>query len=215
MIAVNSDPASPVFQQVDLGVVEASREFLPQLMAKIKAHKQKKTEVQTLDFLPRAAAAGVSLPGRRSRSLVLVDGTVATRSLESQHAVDNGRGAAYSGPDGYGAFRAVEGARSAFHARIPVGYSRFSTRYFEHAPRADSRAHGAAGTCLRFEFQGYNVFEVHKPTHKNLGQTNMETIQKRVPSANATTCAGTAALISFFTPEREVKVEQPVKFMAR
>jgi electron transfer flavoprotein alpha subunit len=42
MIAVNNDPASPVFQQVDLGVVEDCRELLPLLIAKIKAHRQKK-----------------------------------------------------------------------------------------------------------------------------------------------------------------------------
>jgi electron transfer flavoprotein alpha subunit len=44
MIAVNNDPASPVFQQVDLGVVEDCREFLPLLIAKIKAHRQKKND---------------------------------------------------------------------------------------------------------------------------------------------------------------------------
>jgi electron transfer flavoprotein alpha subunit len=42
MIAINNDPASPVFQQVDLGVVENCQEFLPVLIAKIKAHRQKK-----------------------------------------------------------------------------------------------------------------------------------------------------------------------------
>ncbi|MGA2402504.1 MAG: electron transfer flavoprotein subunit alpha/FixB family protein [Syntrophobacteraceae bacterium] len=46
MIAINSDPASPVFQQVDLGVVEDCREFLPLLIAKIKAHRQKKLTCQ-------------------------------------------------------------------------------------------------------------------------------------------------------------------------
>jgi electron transfer flavoprotein alpha subunit len=46
MVAINNDPASPVFQQVDLGVVENSQEFLPVLIAKIKAHKQKKLTCQ-------------------------------------------------------------------------------------------------------------------------------------------------------------------------
>lgn len=46
MIAINSDPASPVFQQVDLGVVEDCREFLPLLIAKIKGHRQKKLTCQ-------------------------------------------------------------------------------------------------------------------------------------------------------------------------
>ena len=43
----------------------------------------------------------------------------------------------------------------------------------------------------------------------------MEVIQKIAPSATAAISAGTAHLISFLTPEREVKVEHPVKFMAR
>lgn len=46
MIAINNDPASPVFQQVDLGVVENCQEFLPLLIAKIKAYRQKKLTCQ-------------------------------------------------------------------------------------------------------------------------------------------------------------------------
>ncbi|MFZ2446027.1 MAG: electron transfer flavoprotein subunit alpha/FixB family protein [Syntrophobacteraceae bacterium] len=36
MVAVNNDPKSPVFQQVDLGIVEDCHSFLPLLIAKIK-----------------------------------------------------------------------------------------------------------------------------------------------------------------------------------
>jgi electron transfer flavoprotein alpha subunit len=43
MIAINNDPASPVFQQVDLGVVEDCREFLPLLISKIRAHRHEKS----------------------------------------------------------------------------------------------------------------------------------------------------------------------------
>jgi electron transfer flavoprotein alpha subunit len=46
MVAINNDPASPVFQQVDLGVVENCQEFLPVLIDKIKAHRQKKLTCQ-------------------------------------------------------------------------------------------------------------------------------------------------------------------------
>jgi electron transfer flavoprotein alpha subunit len=42
VVAINNDPASPVFQQVDLGVVENCQEFLPVLIAKIKTHRRKK-----------------------------------------------------------------------------------------------------------------------------------------------------------------------------
>ncbi len=47
MVAINNDPASPVFQQVDLGVVENCQEFLPVLIEKIKAHRQKKLTCQS------------------------------------------------------------------------------------------------------------------------------------------------------------------------
>jgi len=46
VFALGIDPASPVFQQVDLGVVENCQEFLPLLIAKIKAHRQKKLTCQ-------------------------------------------------------------------------------------------------------------------------------------------------------------------------
>jgi electron transfer flavoprotein alpha subunit len=40
MIAINNDPKSPVFEQVDLGIVEDCREFLPVLIERIKAYRE-------------------------------------------------------------------------------------------------------------------------------------------------------------------------------
>jgi len=40
MVAINNDPKANVFQQVDLGIVENYRDFVPVLMARIKAHRQ-------------------------------------------------------------------------------------------------------------------------------------------------------------------------------
>jgi len=42
MIAINIDAASPVFEQVDYGIVEDCREFMPMLIQKIKAYQEKK-----------------------------------------------------------------------------------------------------------------------------------------------------------------------------
>lgn len=39
MVAVNNDPQSPVFEQVDYGVVDDCREFVPVLIEKIKEHQ--------------------------------------------------------------------------------------------------------------------------------------------------------------------------------
>ena len=41
MIAINNDAKSPVFEQVDFGVVDDCREFLPVLIEKIKAFQEK------------------------------------------------------------------------------------------------------------------------------------------------------------------------------
>ncbi len=42
MVAVNNDPGSPVFEQVDYGIVDDCREFVPLLIEKIKEHLEKR-----------------------------------------------------------------------------------------------------------------------------------------------------------------------------
>ncbi|MGW8303065.1 MAG: electron transfer flavoprotein subunit alpha/FixB family protein [Desulfobacterales bacterium] len=42
MIAINNDAKSPIFEQVDYGVVDDCREFIPELIKKIKAYQEKK-----------------------------------------------------------------------------------------------------------------------------------------------------------------------------
>ena len=39
MVAVNNDPKAPVFDQVDYGIEEDCREFVPLLIEKIKQYK--------------------------------------------------------------------------------------------------------------------------------------------------------------------------------
>jgi electron transfer flavoprotein alpha subunit len=41
MVAINNDPKAPVFEQVDYGIVEDCREFIPLLIQKLKEYKQK------------------------------------------------------------------------------------------------------------------------------------------------------------------------------
>ncbi len=42
MVAINNDDKSPVFEQVDYGIVDDCREFVPVLIQKIKAYQEKK-----------------------------------------------------------------------------------------------------------------------------------------------------------------------------
>ena len=48
MIAINNDAKSPIFEQVDYGIVDDCREFLPLLIQKIKAYQEKKFGPQNL-----------------------------------------------------------------------------------------------------------------------------------------------------------------------
>jgi electron transfer flavoprotein alpha subunit len=41
MVAINKDAKSPVFEQVDIGIVDDCREFLPVLIEKIKAYRER------------------------------------------------------------------------------------------------------------------------------------------------------------------------------
>jgi electron transfer flavoprotein alpha subunit len=41
MVAINNDPKSPVFEQVDYGIVDDCREFVPVLIDKIKEHQER------------------------------------------------------------------------------------------------------------------------------------------------------------------------------
>jgi len=41
MVAINNDPKSPVFEQVDYGIVDDCREFVPVLIKKIKEYQEK------------------------------------------------------------------------------------------------------------------------------------------------------------------------------
>jgi len=50
MVAINNDPKSPVFEQVDYGIVDDCREFVPVLIVKIKEHQRE--ERQTWESKP-------------------------------------------------------------------------------------------------------------------------------------------------------------------
>jgi electron transfer flavoprotein alpha subunit len=41
-VAINNDPKAPIFEQVDYGIVEDCREFIPLLIAKLNEHRKKR-----------------------------------------------------------------------------------------------------------------------------------------------------------------------------
>jgi electron transfer flavoprotein alpha subunit len=42
MVAINNDAKSPVFEQVDFGIVDDCREFVPVLIEKIREYQENK-----------------------------------------------------------------------------------------------------------------------------------------------------------------------------
>ena len=87
----------------------------------------------------------------------------------------------------------------------------------EHGVGADVDAQAAAFALFRVVFQRDDVFQVaqrHRILLSDLGR-NAPAIIAPTPRTAPTTIRGTAALISRTTPESEVIVLDPVKFMAR
>jgi electron transfer flavoprotein alpha subunit len=41
MVAINDDPKSPVFEQVDYGIIDDCRKFIPVLIEKIEEYKRR------------------------------------------------------------------------------------------------------------------------------------------------------------------------------
>src|SRR4030042_2906386 len=93
---------------------------------------------------------------------------------------------------------------------------------------ADEQTHPATHTFFLIEFQGDHIFQIDQLIHdSNSLYRDLENhfalsyVIKRDPSQRmkpmipAPICNGIAHRISFFTPEREVYVEAPVKFIAR
>lgn len=56
------------------------------------------------------------------------------------------------------------------------------------------------------------MFQIYKIAHN---QINFEVIINTTPSVNKTSWIGTNIFISFFTPDKDVKVVAPVKFIER
>jgi hypothetical protein len=122
-------------------------------------------------------------------------------------------GTAYSWSHGDSFRRTVHGTSPTLHAAISVENFDNSTIERKYRVTAHMSAQTAARTLVTVQLKRNNIFQITKvhffphkilPTSKT---TPPDTIDKII--------TGTAMRISFSTPEREVKVLQPVKFMAK
>lgn len=157
-----------------------------------------------------ASVAGRFLNG--VAGIVLIYRTITAGGLPSQHAVYDCRRTSNPRFDVNGFFRAVPRACTALDAGIPVANSGLLLGELKHRTRADHAAHSASRAFSGIKFERYNVFEVDRfPHHFTLqNYENLAIHHNTTPARTAAICSGTAHRISFFTPERDVKVEQPV-----
>jgi hypothetical protein len=92
--------------------------------------------------------------------------------------------------------------------------------HFKHLMGADLKTHSTATAFLFIEFQGNHTFEIGQTIHLQTPipisyAIRREAIHMRKPPPTIPISRGRAQRISLFTPESEVYVDAPVKFIAR
>jgi hypothetical protein len=138
-------------------------------------------------------------------------------TLSTQSRVDHRCSATYTRSNRNSSVDTIFSARSAFHAGVAICYHDLPVFPGQHTLRTYFDTNTAPGTIFRIVLQRYHIIEISKPEHEfSVLHCTKGIINHAIdPIAKAPAIAGAANLISFFTPEREVKVEHPVKFMAK
>jgi hypothetical protein len=100
----------------------------------------------------------------------------------------------------------VSGASTAFHTSIPINDPCKTTFYCHNTVGTDHGTHPASGALFLKQFQGRNAAQIpdialHATPPEPLKRAISQSIN---PMEAAVIWNGTASLISFFTPEREV-----------
>ena len=131
-----------------------------------------------------------------------------------EHLVDDRRCAADAGVDGHCPPGTVALAGSAFDAGVTPGDLDLSLGGPEHLARTNGKAGAATITRFRVMGKGDDVFEVNHGFHNFFYLPKRAMAHKRSPAPVPAISSGRANRISLLTPESEVKVEDPVKFIA-
>ena len=147
-------------------------------------------------------------------SLLIADSTAGF--LSAEHLVDKGRGAADARFDGHRPSRAVALAGAALDAGVAPGDPDLPVEALKHLAGAHGKADAAAIAQLRYVGQRDNVFEIDHGSHLlSFYLPKRVMIHRRRPAPVPPISRGRAKRISLLTPESEVNVEEPVKFIAR
>jgi hypothetical protein len=153
-----------------------------------------------------------------------VTGAVAAGFGAPDLAQDDGGGASDTRIHLDRARLAVESAGAALYTRVPVHYPGSGVLDLKHRVRTNHHAHATARTLLRIELEGCNALKISQSRHRQhlpvIGRAfrsarykNLDAIHSPIPTIAEAIWSGSASFISFLTPESEVNVVDPVKFM--
>lgn len=152
----------------------------------------------------------------RGFCFIRLGSAAAFTAIAAQQAVNNRGGATDAGLNAQGVHGAVFTASAALHAGVAVNDFHAFPIHFKYIVGTDIQAHAAAGAFLRVDRQGCHVLQINHASHFHYSPLRISDVtQTASPKIPAEISSGKAYRISFFTPERDVYVEAPVKFMNR
>ena len=130
---------------------------------------------------------------------------------------DQSGGAADAGFDRYGVGRAIACAGAAFHAGITIMQPGTTIQQGKDSMRADFHTAATANAAIPVKLERCDIFKVSKAVHLLFSfslQANKVQPHSMAAPNSAAAIIGRAILISFRTPEGDVKGVLPVKFKA-
>lgn len=135
--------------------------------------------------------------------------------FSTEHLVNDRRCTAGPRVDDHRPLRAIALAGPAFDAGITLSDLDLSIRTPKHLASANGKTDTAAIAYFRVVNKRDNIFEINHGLHSAFYLTKRAIIHRRRPAPVPPISSGRAKRISFFTPESEVKVDDPVKFIAK
>ncbi len=129
--------------------------------------------------------------------------------------MDHGCGTADSLLYGDSFGRAIARTCAALHAGVQIVNPYFLSVPHEDSVRANSKAHTATRAACDIVFQRSYIFQIFHRITPPKKRTRSPMTRRSIPPAVVKSISGIAVFISLSTPDREVYVELPVKFIVK
>ncbi len=163
----------------------------------------------------RLAESGTTAAAFRGFRFIRLRSAAAFTAIAPEHAIDDRSGASNTRFNPNGSCRTVFTAGAALHTCITINDFHVFPIHSKYIVGTDIQAHTAAGAFLCVQLQGYDIFQINHASHFYTCLMIKDVTHAATPRIPAPISSGRANRISFFTPDSDVYVEHPVKFMAR